>query len=313
MDIARLCVLLLCGGMYIDLDVMPNREKYYEVPFAVQRIERGRWKHAKKETKASQKKWKHATKGKGAKKKLGRHTKSSTTMHKSKRPTAKLDFYYDMEVIIASARNPTLMRWLNDMLERVDTLPYGSGHWKTARMRYVLKATGPYVLNTFLKHKRNKDVARSIGYITCNVQKGQATMTPRERMSCDVISYDSVTWKTRKDFTVVPLCEERKSVDDLPLMRLLRRVSTKCPQVDASSTNVPVGMITQTERNNKKICMFINSVCIFHALDKFFTEDAVGKQIFQMLPPEIQEQCSPDSWARLGLIAAIESGTVVLE
>ena len=33
-----ICVLWLCGGMYIGKDVMPNRDVYYQVPFAVSRI-----------------------------------------------------------------------------------------------------------------------------------------------------------------------------------------------------------------------------------------------------------------------------------
>ena len=49
-DIGRICILILCGGMYIDLDVMPNRIVYYQVPFAVCRIDRTEWMEGKRMT-----------------------------------------------------------------------------------------------------------------------------------------------------------------------------------------------------------------------------------------------------------------------
>ena len=67
------CILWLCGGMYIDRHVMPNRQVYYQVPFVACRMPR------MKTTK------KHITKGFGRK----RCSKTISTTLKYKRPTAK--------------------------------------------------------------------------------------------------------------------------------------------------------------------------------------------------------------------------------
>ena len=37
-DIGRLCIIHAYGGLYSDLDVLPNREIYTQVPFAVSRV-----------------------------------------------------------------------------------------------------------------------------------------------------------------------------------------------------------------------------------------------------------------------------------
>ena len=54
-DIGRLIILFCCGGMYVDLDVLPNRESYMQVEFAVCRIDRQDYRIEKERSPAKKK------------------------------------------------------------------------------------------------------------------------------------------------------------------------------------------------------------------------------------------------------------------
>ena len=114
-DIGRICILILCGGMYIDLDVMPNREVYYQVPFAVCRIDRTELMEGKRETRRI---GTTATSIKTAKSIKSMRTKT-TPYEKKRRTKHRYDLWYEMEAIIADPRNPVLTRWLMFVVEKV--------------------------------------------------------------------------------------------------------------------------------------------------------------------------------------------------
>ena len=84
-DIGRVCIVHAYGGLYADLNTMPNRSWYEEVPLAVQRVPEPR-----------------ANK---------RHLE---------RVTGDVHKYVDMEVIVAKRGNDKLIEWLRHMATEVD-------------------------------------------------------------------------------------------------------------------------------------------------------------------------------------------------
>ena len=83
--------------MYIDLDVMPNLDVYYQVPFAVCRIDRAAWVEEKRETRRI---GAIATSIKTAKSIKSMRTKT-TPYEKKRRTKHRYDLWYEMEAIIA--------------------------------------------------------------------------------------------------------------------------------------------------------------------------------------------------------------------
>lgn len=228
-DIGRICILSLCGGMYVDLDIMPNRDVYYQVPFAVCRINRTEWKEAKRKTRRSgivAKTIKTTTK-----------SRLKATPYKNKH---RYDPWYEMEAMIATARNPVLARWLMFVVENVKRQKHAKGFYKTAKGRYVLHTTGPCALNMFLKHKCERDTRRSLRFIACYVQKLQDTMKTQERAAFDVVSYDSCSWAKAEKLWIAPRRDTPIPLGTLPLMRLTRRVSVKRHQSDVYASNRPI-------------------------------------------------------------------------
>ena len=112
--------------MYIDMDVLPNRDVYYQVPFAACRVDKTQWVRSKRVFKDR----KRVFKDRKNNAKM-RHTRTITTKKTLKRPTAKLpkvrrtaDLLYEMEAIIAVHRAPVLTRWLDHVIDQVKTYKY---------------------------------------------------------------------------------------------------------------------------------------------------------------------------------------------
>ena len=152
-DIGRLIILFCCGGLYADLDVMPNRESYMQVDFAVCRIDRQDYRIEKERSPAKKENYK----------------------------TKEHNIFLDMEVIIAAAGSAVLVRWLEYIQEQIDTTDYSSGtHYDGKRMRYVLQTTGPYAMPRFLKLREQRLTVANMTFIECNVQKEEKNNDARE-------------------------------------------------------------------------------------------------------------------------------------
>ena len=150
-DIGRIIILYSCGGMYVDMDVLPNRDVYMQEDLAVCRIGKNTYNRNKVKRKSLR-----AANGKPQTK--SRLTaKKSSTIHKKTRGSTpndeKKDVCYDMKAIIAKAGNPVLVNWLEHMQHELDTRRYKKpgSHWRTAKMRYVMHTTGPYGVNMFVR------------------------------------------------------------------------------------------------------------------------------------------------------------------
>ena len=191
-DIGRICILILCGGMYIDLDVMPNRIVYYQVPFAVCRIDRTEWMEGKRKTRRI---GTTATSMKTAKSMESMMTK--TTPYEKKH---RYDLWFEMEAIIANPRNPVLTRWLMFVVEKGKCTEYDEGFYKTTRGRYVMYTTGPNACYELLRQKCERGTVRNMRFIACNVQKLQHRMTTQERAAFDVVSYDRCSWINQRHY-----------------------------------------------------------------------------------------------------------------
>ena len=140
------------------MDVMPNRDVYYQVSFVVCRVDKTQWMRAKRLFKDR----KRVFKDRKNNAKM-RHTKTITTKKTLQRPTAKLpkvrrtaDLLYEMEAIIAVHRSPVLTRWFDHVIAQVKTYTYDLVFSKWAPMRHVLYTTGPFALNKYLKLDEQK-------------------------------------------------------------------------------------------------------------------------------------------------------------
>ena len=275
-DIGRICILILCGGMYIDLDVLPNRDVYYQVPFAVCRIDRTAWK---KTTKKKQ----------------------------------KYNLWLEIEAIIADPRNPLLTRWLRFVVDRVIRTGYGPGRfWHIAKARYVMYTTGPTALNAFLAQKHERETVRSLRFIACNVQKLQQKLSAKEQRTFDVVSYDSASWINPKALWVAPPKGTQVPLETLlktlPIMRITRRVSGKMGQsyACASNTMTPATWIggmcllhpeewdPEWEKDGvdyDKCAAFINGIIRMCDIADVVFDTTTGKKLFRGLPPALQLLC----------------------
>ena len=271
-DIGRICVLILCGCMYIDMDVMPNRPVYIQVALAVCRIDRTKWM---------------------AKKRRGKQRKRVRNKTQTRRET--IDVFYEIEAIIALPRQPALTRWLEYVIERVKTFRCDGFH-REARMRYVMHTTGPYAFNKFLKLKAQREIVKNMSVITCNVQKLQGTMTPQEMRSMDVISHDSCSWKTKQSETTVPITGKTVKLRELPVIRITRRVRVKSKQAQVHTSNRHQWVDSRMQdRLHDWIVVFIHAIRDLHDdIDEYLYEDTTGNKLFELLPPHVRARCGSE-------------------
>ena len=143
-----------------------------------------------------------------------------------------------MEAIIALPHHPVLTRWLDYVMEQLDTTDFEASIFKEWKMRYVMHTTGPHSLNRFLKAKAQQSIMADMTFIACNVQKMEHKMTGATRASMDVISYDCCSWKDGcdDDFTV-DVTGNTVSEHSLPVLRIIRRVPCKTNQMLVMTSN----------------------------------------------------------------------------
>jgi len=140
-DIARVAILHHYGGMYVDLDVFPNTNIFLQAPLAVQKQYTSGYKTAGAKLRASKKQ--HAV-----------YDKNSSI---------------DIEVLIATRENPTLMRWLCFIKMQIEKREFDKKSvWSRRPIRYIFSTTGPQCFQRFLRLWRNKEIRERLQYISSN-------------------------------------------------------------------------------------------------------------------------------------------------
>ena len=190
-DMARLMILHAYGGLYADLDTLPNREWYEDAEFAL-----GRVKELKKTTMSS----KH---GEG--------------------------MYCEMEIIMGTKGNDIFLRWLNHMQAEIKRLPYkGPGakpFWKMARARYVLHTTGPKSMKRFLNLPINAQIVGDMKYLELNNFKNAEQLTSNAKRCFDVVTHESNSWFTDEYEIIVAV---GAGDTPLPAIPVPKRLRVKC-------------------------------------------------------------------------------------
>ena len=223
--IGRLAILHSYGGLYSDLDCMPNRAWYGQEEFALSHVK------------------KLPNLGRAGTPKLGLAVKK--TMKKKRmglRSTNKVDFrdeYLDMNVIIGSAGNSVFLDWLAYVHQEIASKPsarkksfrrqacckkpYAGGDCRQAfcNICYVRHTTGPHSMNQFLKAYRN-DVDADIKYLECNCFEEVDWLSENQKRLFDVISYPSQPYQAHAIHVPVGLGD-----GSLPLLQTTKRLKVK--------------------------------------------------------------------------------------
>ena len=283
LDICSMCVLSLCGGMYIDSDIRPNKDVYYQVQFAVSRISKKRRMRMETPQRAS------GSIGKRCNKSL------STTM-KTARPTARNNDYmsYGIGAVITVARHPLIMKLLTHLVGRKYGFPRPSRDqsiYPFTKIQCPMEANPENSMN--LLHLFPD---ATVSFIRCNESK---SMTSKEMRSMDVIApkYKHARHTERvvsrcsllSDSEMVPEMVLEKM---LPIIRLTRRVRSKTSQVhECTNMTIQDALDNANDEIEKDIdiATFITQLRDVFDLDRFFVEDERGKRMFAGLPRNIQE------------------------
>ena len=198
-DMGRLFVLLEYGGLYADLDVIPNRTFYEQCWMAVLRVERPKqsWKETRDDVARSL----------DDKKNGRRHPRTpslSTCDLLSSGDNSSTTVYYEMEVLIA-VRGCTLMSaWLGHMRDRIARTDWKDhGFWKDAKARYVLHTTGTSAMNRFLKLPANKKHMACVKLLSCNYFHHKSALSEAQERQFDVLTHTSNAYFTTEDSITV--------------------------------------------------------------------------------------------------------------
>ena len=203
-DIARICILHHYGGMYIDLDVVPNCESFAQVPLAVQKA----------------------------------YVSGYKTL-KSKRPSKKKQhpLYHkinsiDIAVLIANQYNPVLLRWLAFIRKQLAVRRYEENPvWANRKMQYIHSTTGPECFKRFLRTPANKALLPTLKYISSNNFSHALELTRMEQRNFDVLSFHSCSYFGEKKAFQIPVRDGEGPLPVLdgsqPSMLLCRRFRDK--------------------------------------------------------------------------------------
>ena len=222
--IGRLAVIHHYGGLYADLDIMPNRGWYARTDFALTRVQvRNKRLAAKRRT----------------------ARKTATTV-------------LEMEVIIGAKGNPVFTDWLAHIQAEIACKDYSrdGSFWHYARMRYVYYTTGPLSMRKFLKMPANAEAVKGLKYLECNHFKECKALTNTQMRHFDVISHASNSYFTTEYEVLVPV-----GSGDAPLptdLAVSRREHWPCdqPPVDKRMrVQAPSQDMTEDDREqHKPVC-----------------------------------------------------------
>ena len=195
-DIGRIIIMHAYGGLYADLDVLPNRSWYEQVQLAIPRV-----RDTKKELIS-------------AKKKKGRTLS---------RRVENL-YYLEMEVIVGAQGNDIFLDWLEYIRLQLLKKTYQDkkSFWFTAKMRYVYGTTGPMSMAKFLRLPINAAKFKAIKYLECNYFKDAESMSPMQQRFFDVISYESNSYFTSEHAILVPVGPGDAQLPPVPTAKRMR-------------------------------------------------------------------------------------------
>ena len=201
-DIGRLLILHTYGGLYADLDTMPNREWYEQAELAFARVQDPKRK---------------ALSAKAKRIKAGGSQPSG-----SQPRGGSSTFYSEMEIIVAKQGNEMLLRWMDHIVSEIAGKSYTNrrSFWATAKMRYVYHTTGPSSLKRFLKLPSNKEALDEIKYLSCNHFKNGDQLTAEQKRCYDVLSLESNSYFTKEHSIHVPV---GFGMTKLPYFDLIRK------------------------------------------------------------------------------------------
>ena len=176
-DIGRVAILHAYGGMYADMDTMPNRSRYSQTLLSVGRVQLSKRIPSRARVKLS---------------------KGRLPAKAKPKPASQRSYALEMEVLIATKGNSVLLRWLDHMREEIETKDYVTvaSFWHNARMRYIWHTTGPRSMSRFFKRDENVQVRRSLKYLHANYFKDCSTLTAAQRRMLDYVSYESNSYFT---------------------------------------------------------------------------------------------------------------------
>ena len=282
--IGSMCVPWLCGGMYIDNDVCPNKDVYYQVQFAVSCISK------KPQMRMETQKRPIGSIGK-------RVNKSLPTTMKSARPTARNNDYmsYGIGAVITVARHPLIMKLLKHLVGRKYGFPRPSRDqsiYPFTKIQCPMKANPENSMNLFIQSQVQSDSMRTVSFIRCNESK---SMTSKEMRSMDVISAQYKPARhTERLVSICSISSTSEMVPEkmLPIMRLTRRVRSKTSQVhECTNMTIQDALDNANDEIEKDVAIatFIIQLRDVFDLDRFFFEDERGKRMFAGLPRSIQE------------------------
>ena len=188
-DIGRIAILHAYGGIYADLDTLPNRQWYAQARLAVCSV------------------W--GPPGGGYKKSDWREEEGAEGVQ----PRKEL---WDMEVLVGALGEPVFLRWLGYIREQIESRSYDEGVYRTRRMRYVYHTTGPYGMQRFLSLKENKGVRSRMMFLSMNWFKDAPKLTPADWESFDIRTTESNSYFTKKHAIHVPVGHDNVAIPSLP-------------------------------------------------------------------------------------------------
>ena len=212
-DIGRIAILHSYGGLYSDLDTLPNRVWYEQADLALQRVKVPREKS-----------------GAGLAARLSAKKEQSAEQWTT---------HLDMEVIIGSAGNQIFLDWLDYIREVIAFTPYAEActfwHVLYAEKSYADK-TGPFGMRRLLKLPVNAAKLQRVKYLECNYFKNAESLIESRKRVLDVISYQSQSYFTMEDEIRVPVGLGDKVLPPLPTTKRMR-VKSAVLRMGVSSVN----------------------------------------------------------------------------
>ena len=211
-DIARIAILHAYGGLYADLDTMPNRQSYAQAPLAVCSV------------------W-------GPKKGGGWKKSDWRTAHQAPRKE-----FYDMEVLVGEVRSPFLLGWLDHVCDEIGSKDYHNKKslWYNARMRYIYHTTGPMAMRRFLNKPENSTFMSRVSKLNMNWFKDEPKLTDQDREQFHVITVESRSYETKKHEILVPVGTQNVPIPAEPLRRrTVCKVTAPSTQLTDEQTQLP--------------------------------------------------------------------------
>jgi hypothetical protein len=221
-DIARIAILHRFGGLYSDLDVKPNRCFYTQSEFGLARV------------------------SEMCPKSLPKKVNGKLLSAKRNKSGAQWKTWLDMEVIVGTAGNPIFIDWLKYIRKQIPMFKYKKkgSCYNRRKMRYIWHTTGPHAMNRFLKTPVAVEKLRGFRHLECNSFKDVDSMNDSRMRHFDVISFESMSYKTDEVEIRVPVGLGEKA---LPILVATKRMRSKCGVLRMGEPSVTSGTMALSQ------------------------------------------------------------------